>query len=279
MILHDYVWEIPRTEWRTVWFIGDLHVGNRGFDEKDLRRVVKLVGENDNARWFAMGDLAECINLSDPRFKLENIPPMFHQHLENLPQVQVNHVCDLLSPIKDKCIGFHAGNHEEKILQHSKSIDPMFDYDALFPKTAKNLGRGVAGTRLRFKDGAHVDTVKVFTTHGHTGSITKGAKLNRLIRLADGFPNFDIYAMGHVHGITVEQEPSLDIPVRGKLKLIENERTFVLTGCYFKTYQEGHASYGEVRNYTPTRIGSPYIKIRFGGEHAGELMTTFGMEP
>lgn len=255
-----------------------MHVGNKGFDERDLRTVIQKVQEDDQARWFAMGDLAECINLNDPRFKLENIPAVFHQHLENLPQVQVNYVCNLLDLIKDKCIGFHAGNHEEKILQHTKSLDPMFDYRCLFPTTAANLGRGVAGTRLRFKDGVHIDTVKVFTTHGHTGAITKGAKLNRLIKLADGFPNFHIYAMGHVHGITVEQEPALDIPERGKLKLVENERTFILSGCYFKTYQEGHASYGEVRNYTPTRIGSPYIKIRFGG-HNAEMMTTFGMEP
>ena len=279
MILHDYVWEVPRTEWRTVWFIGDLHVGNKGFDERDLKTVIQKVRSDDRARWFAMGDLAECINLSDPRFKLENIPPMFHQHLENLPQVQVNYVCKLLEPIKDKCIGFHAGNHEEKILQHSKSINPMFDYRILFPKTAKDLGRGVAGTRLRFKDGTHIDTVKVFTTHGDSCAVTRGAKINRLMRLADGFPNCNIYGMAHVHEIDIKQAPMLDFPERGKLKLIENERTFLLTGCYFKTYQVGHASYGEVKNYAPTRIGSPYIKIRFGGEHASELMTTFGMEP
>lgn len=276
MILHDYAWEIPRSEWRTLWFIGDMHVGNKGFDESDFRRVIKIVQRDANARWFFMGDGAECINLSDPRFKLENIPPMFHQHLENLPQVQVNHVCNLLEPIKGKCIGFHAGNHEEKILQHTKSIDPMFDYGCLFPKAAKNLGRGVGGTRLRFKDGAHIDTVKVFTTHGHTAAVTDGAKINRLKRLADSFPNFDVYAMGHVHKITVDQEPALDISERGKLKLIEDERTFILSGCYFKTYQEGHASYGEIRNYRATRIGSPYIKIKFS---ENKIQTTFGMEP
>lgn len=278
MILHDYVWESPRMDWRTLWFIGDLHVGNRGFDEKDLKRVVKLVRGDDNARWVAMGDLAEYINLSDPRFKLENIPPMFHQHLENLPQVQVNHVCNLLEPIAGKCIGYHAGNHEEKILKHTKSIDPMFDYHTLFPKVAANLGRGDGGTRLRFKDGVHIDTVKVFTTHGSSGATTEGAKFNRLKELADGFPNFDIYAMGHVHKLAVDQEPALDIPDRGKLKLVENERTFVLSGCYFKTYQEGHASYGEIRNYRPTRIGSPYIKMRFAGKNH-DMVTTFGMAP
>ena len=152
----------------------------------------------------------------------------------------------------------------------------MFDYHTLFPKTAKNLGRGVAGTRIRFKDGAHVDTVKVFSTHGHTGAITDGAKINRLKKLADSFPNFDIYAMGHVHKVTVDQEPALDISERGKLRLIEEERTFILSGCYFKTYQEGHASYGEVRNYRATRIGSPYIKIKYV---SGEIQTTFGVEP
>jgi len=276
MILHDYPWEVPRTEWRTLWLIGDLHVGNRGFDEKDLSRVIQKVRKDDNSRWIAMGDLAECINLNDPRFKLESIPAVFHQHLENLPQVQINYVCDLLSPIKDKCIGYHAGNHEETILKHTKSIDPMFDYRCLFPKTTADLGRGVAGTRLRFKDGAHVDTVKVFTTHGHTGAITAGAKINRLKKLADSFPNFTIYGMGHVHMLTVDQEPALDIPERGKLKLIENERTFILSGCYFKTYQEGHASYGEIQNYRATRIGSPYIKIKYCD---GKIQTTFGMEP
>jgi len=82
--------------------------------------------------------------------------------------------------------------------------------------------------------------------------------------------------MGHVHKITVDQEPALDISERGKLKLIEDERTFILSGCYFKTYQEGHASYGEVRNYRATRIGSPYVKIKFSDN---KIQTTFGMEP
>jgi hypothetical protein len=278
MILHDYLWNIPRTTLRTLWFVGDLHVGNRGFDERDLKAVIKEIDDDEHARWFAMGDLAECININDPRFKLESIAPAFHQHLENLPQVQVNHVCSLLEPIKDKCVGFHAGNHEEKILQHTKSLDPMFDYNTLFPKTSKNLGRGDGGTRIRFKDGTHVDTVKVFTTHGYTGAVTEGAKFNRLKELADSFPNFDLYAMGHVHKLAVDQEPALDLPAKGRLHLVERERTFILSGCYFRTYQEGHASYGEVRNYRATRIGSPYIKIRFAGKRS-EMVTTFGMAP
>jgi len=278
MIIHDYVWQIPRTKWRRLWFIGDLHVGNKGFDERDFNKVVSLVKDDPNARWFFMGDGAEYINVADPRFKLENIPPCFRDHLENLPQVQVNRLCELLEPIKDKCVGYHAGNHEEKILQHTKSLDPMFDYECLFPKAAQNLGRGHGGTRIRFKDGKHVDTVKVFTTHGYTAAVTEGAKFNRLKELADSFPNFDFYAMGHVHKLAVDQEPSLDIPAKGNLRLVERERTFVLSGCYFKTYQEGHASYGEVRNYRATRIGSPYIELKFGGKR-GEMMTTFGMEP
>jgi hypothetical protein len=278
MILHDYVWAIPRTVERTIWFIGDLHVGNKGFDERDLKTVIKKVKDDEHARWFAMGDLAECINLNDPRFKLENIPAVFHQHLENLPQVQVNYVCDLLEPIKNQCIGFHAGNHEEKILQHSKSIDPMFDYRILFPVITADLGRGDGGTRINFKDGVHSNVIKVFTTHGYSSATTEGAKLNCLKKLAIGFPDFHIYAMGHVHSLGVHQDPALDIPERGDLKLIENERTFIHTGCYFKTYQEGHASYGEIRNYTPTRIGSPYLKMRYIGKRH-ELQTTFGMEP
>jgi hypothetical protein len=278
MILHEYRWEIPRATWRTIWFLGDLHVGNRGFDEKDLRRVIKLIEDDTNARWFFMGDGAEYINLGDPRFRLENIPPMFHQHLENLPQVQVNYVCELLKPIADKCVGYHAGNHEESILKHTKSLDPMFDYHTLFPKTAKALGRGNGGTRIKFIDGTTTDTIKVFTTHGSSGAVTEGAKFNRLKELADSFPSFDVYAMGHVHKLAVDQAPALDIPAAGKLQLVELERTFVLSGCYFKTYQEGHASYGEIRNYTATRIGSPYIKLRFGGKRH-MLQTTFGLEP
>lgn len=278
MILHDYLWKVPRAVWRTLWFVGDLHVGNNGFDEQDFNKIAAAIDGDEHARWIFMGDGAECINVNDPRFKLENIPAYFRQYLENLPQVQVNYVCKLFEPIKNKCIGYHAGNHEESILTHTKSFDPMFDYETLFPKTAKNLGRGDGGTRIRFKDGKHVDTVKVFTTHGYTMAVTEGAKFNKLKELADSFPNFDFYGMGHVHKLAVDQEPALDLPAKGELHLVERERTFVLSGCYFKTYQEGHASYGEVRNYRATRIGSPYIKIKFAGKR-GEMITTFGMEP
>jgi hypothetical protein len=287
MILHDYPWEIKLSVVRRIYFLGDLHVGNAAFDEGNCKRVIDLIKENDNARYFFMGDGAECISINDKRrWEFAALDPKFHQSVDNLAQAQINYVCQLLEPIKGKCIGYHAGNHELDIMRANRDYDPMFDYHTLFLEPARDLGSDVAVTRIKFATsgdaGGHVDIVKVFTTHGMGYATTQGGKLNKLVRLADSFPGCNIYARGHLHDCGIHAEPALDVPNKGALRLIENQRMFVAAGCFFRTYSVGHPNYAARRSYRATQLGTAYIDIVYQHDtHAGpmKLKMTFGIEP
>jgi len=280
MKLHDYTWEVKSSVLRRIYFLGDLHVGNASFDEKNCRAVINAIRDDDDGRFFFMGDGAECITPKDKRWDFESIDPKFHQSISHLPQAQVNYLCDLLAPIKSKCIGYHAGNHELKIRDRNQDYDPMFDYHALFAKEAENLGTDIAITRIRFIDAPRIDALNIYTTHGYGYATTVGGKLNNLLRLADSFPNCDIYARGHCHDCGVHSEPALDVPKRGKMRLDERLRLFIATGCYFKTYTVGHSSYGARRAYRATQLGTPYVELSYPTiNNRKKLRMNFGVIP
>lgn len=284
MILHDYLWKVRLNVPRRIYFLGDLHVGNAAFDEGNCRQVIELIRADENARFFFMGDGAECISIDDKRrWEFAALDPKFHQSLDNLAQAQINYTCELLEPIKDKCIGYHAGNHELDIMKANRDYDPMFDYHSVFLKPAGNLSSDCAITRVKFVDSkTRTDVIKIYTTHGIGCATTQGGKLNKLVRLADSFPGCQIYARGHLHDCGIHAEPALDVPSKGELRLQEKTRMFVASGCYFRTYSEGHPNYAARRGYRATQLGTPYIELvyRHDKHHAPKrLRMSFGIEP
>lgn len=243
----------------TVWFLGDTHIGTLAADEGHLKRTIAMISRDPNAYFIFMGDGAECITPLDKRWSQDIIAERFQRSLDNLPQAQTNYLLDLLEPIKDKCLGYHGGNHETKILTATRGYDPLFDYNTLFP--GKNLGRGMAVTRIIYET-TTTHAIKILSQHGYGGATTDGAKFNRVKKMAVSWPDCHVYAMGHVHKLAVDSGPALDVPTRGTMRIAENRRLFVLTGCYLRTYTNGVAGYGEIRNYDATELGSPYIRFR-----------------
>jgi len=112
--------------------------------------------------------------------------------------------------------------------------------------------------------------VKGALTHGATGAITKGAKLNVLRRFMDSH-DAHFYAYAHMHDIIIDSKPYMTVSPSpfGQAKIKDYESVGAVTGSWFKTYTQGIvASYGEKKCYPATVIGCVVFTIN---GHTGEI--------
>ena len=252
--------KIKCTGSRNQWFylipIGDTHIGNMGFDEQKLRKLVKWISEKENTFWIGMGDYCECINIDDKRFDPQQVPKEFRDKLDNMIPSQVAKFVEILEPIKDRCLGLHEGNHDRKI-RIKYHFDPVYEIWRAFDIPNLPMLKDAAITRLQFKvdDNSKKPAAysfDVFSVHGNTGGRLGGAKLNRLEQLI-GFFEADIYLMAHSHIKLTESKVLLHVD--SKLNLKYKKKILAVTGCFLNGYTQGNTSYVEQMMLPPTCTG------------------------
>lgn len=260
-------------EWFYLIPIGDTHIGNIGFDEQKLRKLVKWIAEKKNVFWIGMGDYCECINISDKRFDPQQVPKEFRDKLDNMIPSQIAKFVEMLSPIKDKCLGLHEGNHDRKI-RINYHFDPVYEIWRAFNIKDLPMLKDAAITRLQFStkfcsEKSPSYAFDIFSVHGNTGGRMGGAKLNRLEQLI-GFFDADIYLMAHSHIKLTESKMLLYVDRQMNLKY--KKKILAVTGCFLNGYTQGSTSYVEKMMLPPTCTGVVKIMInpRKGDIHISE---------
>ena len=250
-----------RNEWFYLIPIGDTHVGNIGFDEEKLRKLVQWIKEKKNVFWMGMGDYCECINYTDKRFDPQQVPLWLRDKMDNMIASQVAKFVEILEPIKDKCIGLHEGNHDRKI-RITNQFDVVYEIWRAFGIKEIPMLKDAAITRLRFespyKDGAGSYSFDIFSVHGNTGGRLGGAKVNRLEQLI-GFFEADIYLMAHSHIKLTESKMLLYADSRMNLKY--RKKILAVTGCFLNGYTQDTTSYVEKMMLPPTCTGVVKIML------------------
>lgn len=237
--------------------LGDMHAGTIHCVENDLRRKVKEIKEDPFAYWVGMGDAAEFITPSDPRWEPSGKSICSWVEQDNIAECQTEWIVDLLNPIRDKCIFALYGNHEEAIRKHN--------HNNVHQNICKRLNIVNGGwscfLHLNFqRTRTSSKQIKGVFTHGSGGAVTRGAKLQKLERFMGDFIA-DIFAYAHMHDILQSVSPRLT--TNKNMKLINVKRIGVVTGSWFRTYTQGiHASYGEMKMYPPTTLGCPVFRIK-----------------
>jgi hypothetical protein len=244
----------------TIVPLGDIHRGTKNCDEKKLKGTVEWIKNNPNTYWIGMGDMAEYINLSDPRFDIKNIDPELRGEVDNLAAIQKNGIVKLLKPIKNKCWGCLEGNHEEIIRKkYHINIFSLMCYDLGVPE----LGRGCLMRIILEASNGTTRSFTIYAEHGSGGGRKPGSKVNSLIDLEQYF-DADIYLRGHVHeklGIN-KHKLALSRMAKGRpLRLIEKKKVFALTGSFYRGYIEGTRSYVESKTYPPISTGVVKITV------------------
>ncbi len=120
-------------------------------------------------------------------------------------------------------------------------------------------------TRIVFAHGEQRTALKVYHSHGHQAGRKDGAKVNGLDDLMGYIDGCHIYLQGHSHSRLIKTKTKL-----GTNPSFTREQAITCygahTGSFLRTYQEGHAAYGERAGYPPVPIGPVEFLITPGRE-------------
>ena len=249
IVYHEVKHEIltPELESLKLYPLGDLHVGANAFDAKALERKVREIAVTDNALVLLCGDL---INNSIK----SSVGDVYDETMT--PEMQIDAVVDMLSPIRDRVAGIVRGNHELRSVREV-CADPM-----------KYIARGLGCEACYFRDAAYLTlpfgrkqrgnqkrlVYSLYLVHGSDGGSTAGGKLNGMARFGRVVYS-DIVVAGHTHMPSTYKD-SLLVPDLKNKRLRRHETTFVNCGTYLDL-----ESYAVRRGFAPSVIGSPVIVL------------------
>lgn len=228
--------------------IADTHIGDPLVDYELLDDCVKYIKSHKNCYWIANGDLINnAIKQSPSNVYMEQLSP----------KAQVDKICSILKPIKDKCIAYIPGNHEyDRNLKEVGDITPA-DLIAINLGVEDRYAPGGAVIYLSMTgikgSNKKATMFKIFAQHGSGGSTATAGKMSKLKQMANIFPDADVYLKSHTH------EPMFTIDNRLKSNdmahsVVEEDRVFVNTGAFLK-----YGGYGQNKGLAPTSRKIPVI--------------------
>ena len=229
-----------------IYVFSDEHVGDPHANINYLKERIEYVKSHPNAYAILNGDLMDnATKTSVSDCYAEAIPPM--QQLQTL--------CELLEPIKDKILMITQGNHEARTYRNDG-----IDLTALM---AKQLGiydkYAREGGVLFLRFGEHLRTHRkmcytFYVTHGSGGGKKEGGKANGLCDLAS-IVDTDVYLHSHVHLPMVIKENFFRIDTANSF-VAETEKLFVNTAASLE-----YGGYGQQFKFKPANSTSPIIHL------------------
>lgn len=258
-----------------LYFLGDVHEGNCNHAEKEYKQAVKIIQEDPIGYWIGMGDYIEAITRNDiKRFDPQGIDPIYSvSDISNLPYVQAANYYKKTEPIADKCLALLRGNHEEAFEKYNSSSIYKYICDK-FPNDPVRLGyKGLLKVGISYRGdqkSGRTRARRTFTidlNHGNGGGGKReGTPLNNL---HDTFrwTFADVCVMGHTHDLIDDERKINDINQANKL--IKRKRYYGISGCFLRTYVEGHKNYFENKGASEKPIGMLRLSVRMEGACKG----------
>ena len=191
-IVPGQIFKVKSDKTLRVHGLTDIHVGANEFDHRKFDEAVKMVEEDDDARWFGNGDLLELI---PPHYKInqrgQEIPPD-EQYLEFIR---------LVEPIAEKCLFIRGGNHD--FLRSFNILD--FDVCQILAKELNVPYFRMPGyTRIKIGD----TKWNLVSGHGKSGAQNGDLELNKMSAV---YSEGDVFFLGHNHHLYVKPMDSLVI--------------------------------------------------------------------
>ena len=248
-----------------IYPLGDFHLGSIDCSEHEIINRIRAIEVDPFAYWIGMGDICDCILKDDKRFRIGGLAESWLKK-DDIVESQRKRAKEILSPVKDKCLAFLSGNHEEAIhCKHQDDIARHIAEDLGLPFAGFSCFAHLTFYRTEGDDGklANRHSIMIHAWHGAGSAQTEGARLMRLMHLVNEF-QADIYLMGHLHAITLYAPDRLGITNH---KIKSNQVIALTTGSFLRGYsQEGdndyrEPSYVEEKGYKPARLGCPIIHI------------------
>ena len=249
--------------WETVKVapLGDIQLGSPGTDIKRLREHVRK-GVDMGVFWIGLGDFSDFLSPSNRRYlKNAGLYDTATEMIERWHREHMDELKDILAPTKGMWLGFHEGHHFYEYASGNTSDTDLAEFlDAPFLGTA-------AVTRLTFQgDNKKAVDCLLWSHHGEGGGMDP---LRRLISVAPGFPQIDIFLQGHNTQLGSQKRDNIWFyGGPGKLRMRTKEQMFVACGGFMQGYNQGsriagraNGSYVEKGMMRPTAIGGPLLTI------------------
>lgn len=266
--------EVSRSDTFTIKPIADVHLGSAACDEQRLAEDIERIRADDRCYWVGLGDMAEFINIRDPRFDPAVLADWIGAaDLVDLARAQRDRFLEHIRPIAGKCLALVEGNHEIAIRKHFERdiyAEIVSEVKAMagLPEDAP-LGLGVYGwlllhtQRIRQSGVLYVNLHHGFATGRLAGS--KALNMQRWLWTH----NADLVLFGHAHIVGVQTEQVEAIDHRGNL--VSSVRRGVYCGTYLRTVNKGGpAVYSEERGYMPLPAAGVEIVFRPGHVDRGQ---------
>jgi hypothetical protein len=235
---------LPATDNATIFFLGDTHEGNANVQHEFIKRQVEIIASTPNSYWVGLGDMIDAIIPTDKRFDAQTIDSKYTiRHLDNLPKHECDFIYQMLEPIKDKCLGFISGTHEEKIrlrdnFDVTSYLCALFGVPHLGRKSYLSLGIMPMGTK-RDRPFFMID----FCVQHGTGGAVKTEEA-ALAKCKDLFRSdiADVYVSAHIHRLACGSD--LFNMLRGG-KIVKVKRCYGVIGSPMLKSVEGVDGYFE----------------------------------
>lgn len=259
-----------RSDWR-LYHLTDLHIEERTHAAPELAAFLKRIEDDDHALVVCGGDYGGLVLPGDPRGGdgwAEGVPG------DRIPDFVLETVVDKLRPIRDKIIGFGAGNHEWTLMQKW--------HRGIAAEMAAELGvqhlyLGQRGWMpVTFHKDSKSMTLKVYWHHGWSAGRGKSRKVLQEER--------DLGARdAHVHCLGHDHQPFISTWYREELYYTSRSTRWKLRHvpvCFMNggswTYGQGHPDpkkaakkasemrnelWVEKKNYRPEPPRSPVLHI------------------
>ncbi|MBU1621854.1 MAG: metallophosphoesterase [Gammaproteobacteria bacterium] len=275
IIKHEW-FSVPRHQRFTIIPLGDIHLGARACDEKQLSRVVKRIRKSPDTYWIGLGDYADFINRSDRRFDPATLASWFTvADLVDPPRAQIEKLMEYLLPIADKCLGLIEGNHES-LIRHRYERDVYSEIVSQIKRAKgmaadESLALGVCGWLLlrfyRGERGGGAQTIKINCHHGFVGGRLAGAKALNMQRWL-WTHSADLVIFGHSHNTSAQPEAVEGLNQAGDL--VTEVRKGCFSGTFLRTTENGATTYSEAAGYFPLPICGARITLRPGAARQAE---------
>lgn len=234
--------------------ISDVHLGDQQCSEELLMQDIEWVKEKPNRFTLLNGDILNCATI-------HSVSDSYASRMT--PHEELKYARKLFEPIAGKVLGSVMGNHERRIYKDD-GID-------VSEELALTLGCAYSpeGMLLKVKFGKRKLNGKpqvytVYFSHGFSSARMVGGKANRLEKLRKIILS-DVYITSHTHQ-KITFNKTIIVPDLQNNKLTEKKQVFVNTGAYLN-----YGSYGEIKAYDPTELGSVVIKL-YGEEKRIEVI-------
>jgi hypothetical protein len=243
----------------------DMHVGNASCVRSKLEEHVHRAANDPLALVTLNGDAGDFITYTDKRFDPSTVDSELFPDvadLKRLPDIYIDYLCDLFSPVRDKIICVTTGKHDGDIERLFRK-NPLYELCERL-NIRNRWGDWACMTTLHFMDDTkHADSFDIFQSHGWQAGRKGGAMVNNLDDMM-GWILCDLLLQSHSHQYLVKHKVVL-YAENGKIS--QKVCIGAHTGGWLLTYKQVQggekttASYAEKAGYPPTMIGAPVFTL------------------